>query len=349
MGRRVISKQILSIFAVYAKTNRQMIKEQLASLDSVSLNLGNGTGLILSIVLALVMFGIALGIKLETLKNIFTHPKSIITGILLQWIGLPTITFLLIISLNAFLTPMVALGMLLVASCPGGNISNFMSSFAKGNTELSVSMTAVATVAAPLITPFNFWLWGNLYLKYASLSGTLTIPQLSIPFWNIFTTVFIILGVPILLGMLCARYLPEFSEKIKKPFSVFSILVFIAMVLGMFIPNWQLFIKYIIFIFLLVLLHNACAFGTGWSGASLMKLPRRDRRSITIEVGIQNSGLGLTMLLNPAIFKPELWSNPETGIMYGGMLFVTAWWGIWHIISGLTLASIFRRCEIPGE
>lgn len=322
-----------------------MIKEQLASLDGVTLNLGSGTGLILSIVLALVMFGIALGIKLETLKKVFTEPKSIITGILLQWVGLPLITFLLIICLNRWLTPMVALGMLLVASCPGGNISNFMSSFAKGNTELSVSMTAVATVAAPVVTPFNFWLWGNLYLKYASLYGTMTIPQLVIPFWHIFTTVFIILGIPIVLGMLCAHYFPKFSESIKKPFSIFSIVVFLAMVLGMFIPNWQLFIKYIAVIFVLVLIHNACAFGTGWTGATLMKLPRIDRRSITIEVGIQNSGLGLTMLLNPAIFKPELWSNPETGIMYGGMLFVTAWWGIWHIISGLTVATIFNRSK----
>ena len=158
---------------------------------------------------------------------------------------------------------------------------------------------------------------------------------------------FIILGIPIVLGMLCAHFCPKFTEKIKKPFSVFSIVVFVVMVLGMFIPNWQLFIKYIIFIFLLVLLHNALAFGTGYSGAPLMKLPRKDRRSITIEVGIQNSGLGLTLLLNTSIFKPEIWNNPETGIMYGGMLFVTAWWGIWHIISGLTLASLFRRKPLP--
>ncbi len=326
-----------------------MIKEQLASLDSVTLNLGSGTGIIMSIVLALIMFGIALGIKLETLKNVFIHPRSILTGVVLQWFGLPLVTFLLIIALNPMLTPMVALGMLLVASCPGGNISNFMSSFAKGNVELSVSMTAVATVAAPVITPFNFWMWGNLYLKYASLSNTLTIPQLVIPFWDIFTTVFIILGIPIVLGMLCAHFCPKFTEKIKKPFSIFSIVVFVVMVLGMFIPNWQLFIKYIIFIFLLVLLHNALAFATGYSGAALMKLPRRDRRSITIEVGIQNSGLGLTLLLNPNIFKPEIWNNPETGILYGGMLFVTAWWGIWHIISGLTLASLFRGRKLPED
>ena len=324
-----------------------MIKEQLASLDSVNLNLGGGTGLALSIVLGLIMFGIALGITGKTLKDVFLHPKSILTGICLQWIGLPFITFLLTLLLGHWITPMVALGMILVASCPGGNISNFMSSWARGNVELSVSMTAVATLFAPLITPLNFWMWGNLYLKVSNLAGTLTIPHLVIPFWSMFWQVFSILGIPIVLGMLTARYLPKVAKAIQKPFSIFSIVVFIAMVLIMFIPNWQLFIQYILFIFLLVLLHNACAFGTGWLGARAMKLPRRDRRSITIEVGIQNSGLGLTLLLNPAIFKPELWNNPETGILYGGMLFVTAWWGIWHIISGLTLASIFRAKKLP--
>lgn len=317
------------------------IYTQLESLNDIDLHLGGGTGPILSVVLALIMFGVALGIRLDTLKAVFTHPRSVLTGVCLQWIGLPAATFLLIMIFHRYVTPMVALGMILVASCPGGNISNFMSSFAKGNVELSVSMTALATVCAPAITPLNFLLWGNLYLDYARLSDALTIPQLVIPFWDIFTTVFIILGIPIVLGMLCAHYCPKFTEKIKKPFSIFSIVVFLVMVLGMFIPNWQLFVKYIIFIFIIVLLHNATAFGVGYGGASLMRLPRRDRRSITIEVGIQNSGLGLTLLLNPAIFDPALWNSG--GVHYGGMLFVTAWWGIWHILSGLTIATIFRK------
>lgn len=323
-----------------------MLRQQFEALDSISLNLGGGTGIVMSIVLALIMFGIALGIKKENLSAVFTHPKSILTGLSLQWIGLPLVTFLLIIALSRWITPMVALGMLLVASCPGGNVSNFITSLSKGNVELSVSMTAVATLFAPFVTPFNFWAWGNLYLKYASLSDTMSIPQIEIPFSEVFKTVFVILGVPIILGMLFSRYFPKASEKVRKPFSVFSIIVFIAMVLGMFIPNWQIFVKYILVVFFLVLVHNGCAFGTGYLGSSLMRLPRIDRRAITIEVGIQNSGLGLTMLLNPAIFKPEIWCNPETGVMYGGMLIVTAWWGIWHIISGLTLATFFRKTPI---
>lgn len=321
----------------------RMIKEQFASLDAVQLNLGGGTGIVMSIVLALIMFGIALGIRLDSLKDVFSKPKSILTGIALQWIGLPLVTFAIILIFNQILTPMVALGMILVASCPGGNISNFISSFSKGNVELSVTMTAVSTICSPVITPLNFWMWGNLYLKYASLSGTLTIPQLVIPFSEIFKTVFVILAVPIVLGMLFSHRFPKAASKLKSPFSIFSLLVFGVMVLGMFIPNWQLFLSYILWIFLLVLVHNACAFGVGFAGASLMKLPIKDRRSVTVEVGIQNSGLGLTLLLNPTIFKPEIWNNPETGVMYGGMLFVTAWWGIWHIISGLGLATIFRN------
>ena len=328
---------------------RAMIKEQLQSLDSVCLNLGSGTGLIMSIVLALIMFGIALSIKPETLKDVFIKPKSIITGIVLQWVGLPLVTFLLIVLFHSFLTPMVCLGMILVASCPGGNISNFMSSLSKANVELSVSLAAVSTVSAPVVTPFNFWFWGNLYLKYASLSGTIVLPQLQIPFSEIFKTVFVILGIPIMMGMIFSQYFPKVTAKIRKPFNIFSIVVFVVMVLGMFIPNRRLFVDYIIFIFILVLIHNACAFGTGYLGAGIMKLPLKDRRSITIEVGIQNSGLGLTMLLNPSIFKPEIWNNPETGILYGGMLFVTAWWGIWHIISGLTLSAFFRKHPVKEE
>ncbi len=95
-----------------------MIRDQFASLDAIHLNLGSGTGLVMSIVLALIMFGVALGIKLSTLKDVFVKPRSILTGIGLQWIGLPIVTFIIIVVFNKMLSPMVALGMILFASCP---------------------------------------------------------------------------------------------------------------------------------------------------------------------------------------------------------------------------------------
>lgn len=315
------------------------MKEQLESLSDLTINFGQGGTTIVNILLAFIMFGVALGIKLDTFKDVFKNPKSLIVGLVLQWVCLPALTTLLAILMNNWITPMVALGMILVSSCPGGNISNFMSSFAKGNVELSVSMTAITSAFATFITPLNFFLWGNLYYRTVSIAGD--VPELVIPFLPMFGQVLILLGIPIVLGMLFAKYYPKATEKIMKPFQVLSIVVFFGMVIIAFAQNFQIFIDNIIYVFFIVLIHNACALGLGYSGGALFKRPAIDRRSLTIEVGIQNSGLGLVLLFNPVIFPPEIWHH-----QYGGMLLVTAWWGVWHIVSGLTVATGFRRASI---
>lgn len=315
------------------------MKEQLESLSAITINFGQGGTTIVNILLAFIMFGVALGIKLNTFKDVFTKPQSLITGLVLQWIGLPALTTILAILMNNWITPMVALGMILVASCPGGNISNFMSSFAKGNVELSVSMTAITSAFATFITPLNFFLWGNIYYRTASISGD--VPELVIPFLPMFGQVLILLGIPIVLGMLFAKYYPNATKKITKPLQVLSLVVFFGMVIISFAQNFQIFIDNLFYIFIIVLIHNACALGLGYFGATLAKRPELDRRSLTIETGIQNSGLGLVLLFNHAIFPPEIWHH-----VYGGMLLVTAWWGVWHIVSGLTVASIFRRKKV---
>ena len=318
------------------------MKEILANLDALVIDLGAREMFLVNIILAIVMFGVALGIKMQTFKDVFRSPKSVITGIFLQWIALPAVTCLLAIILNPFITPMVAIGMILVASCPGGNISNFVSSLSKGNVELSVSMTAISTVFAPLVTPLNFWLWGTLYSRFASLRND--IPTLEIPFIDMLYQILLILGVPIILGMLFSHYQPKAAAKIMKPLQALSILLFLGMVivslkqvLTALDPSiyWSILV-----IFSFVILHNATALGTGYLGATLMRVPPIDRRSLTIEVGIQNSGLGLTLLFNPAIFPPEVWSHN------GGMVLITALWGVWHIVSGLIVASVFRRSKL---
>ena len=317
------------------------MKEQLALLDSLNINLGAGEMVIVNIILAFVMFGVALGIKVQTFKEVFKNPKSVIVGMLLQWVALPAITCLLAIILNPVITPMVAIGMLLVASCPGGNISNFMSSLSKGNVELSVSMTAITTAFAPLVTPFTFWFWGTLYCRFAAVRND--IPTLEIPFMDMLEQILLILGLPIIAGVLFAHYFPNASKRIMKPAQILSILLFIGMVavsltqvLTALESKWAVYAS-ILCALVVVILHNASALSTGYFGSGLMKLPPLDRRSLTIEVGIQTSGLGLALLFNPAIFDPALWSHN------GGMVIITALWGIWHIVSGLTISSIFRR------
>ena len=188
------------------------MKENLQILDPLDPNLGAGEMTLVNIILALVMFGVALGIKLDTFKDVFRYPKSIIVGCMMQWVVLPLVTLCVALAFNSVITPMVALGMILVASCPGGNISNFMSSYAKGNIELSVSMTAVTTAFAPLITPLNFWLYGTLYCKLVSINNE--IPTLVIPFGDMFEQIMLLLGLPIVAGMAFAHYFPNATKRL---------------------------------------------------------------------------------------------------------------------------------------
>ena len=312
------------------------MKEQLESLNSVAINFGAEGVMIVNIILAFVMFGVALEIKPRTLKEIVKKPKSIIVGLLLQWVLLPAVTFTVALALNPLITPMVALGMILIASCPGGNISNFLSALSNGNAALSVSMTAITTAFSPIITPLNFFFWGTMYSRFISMKND--IPMLVIPFGPMLEQIMLLLGLPILLGLLFAHYFPNATKRIVRPSQMISVLLFIGMVVVAFMQNFQIFVDNIFYVFFIVLLHNGVALATGYFGGRLARLSRYNVKTLTIETGIQNSGLGLVLLFNPAIFPPEIWHGH-----YGGMLFVTAWWGIWHIISGLSVAFVFRK------
>lgn len=313
--------------------------ESLEALDHIVLNFSQGSLVFLNISLAIIMFGVALGIKVDEFKNILYKPKATIVGYVSQFFLLPALTFLLVLLIRP--TPSVALGMILVAACPGGNISNFLSSLAKGNSALSVTMTALATLSAIFMTPFNFAFWGGLYVNHYNKSGGAYLRTLEIDPTQMFVTVFIILGIPVIAGILFARYFPKITKKIIQPLKSFSVVFFLIMVVVMLKNNFQQFIDVIHLIFIVVLIHNAVALGTGFSFATLFKLKRKDRRSISIETGIQNSGLALTLMFNPKIFPPDF--------ELGGMAVIAAWWGIWHIISGLIMGSLWGRKPLPNE
>lgn len=319
------------------------MKEHLLRLDTLNINLGSGEMVIVNFILAFVMFGVALSIRTSTFKSVFRKPKSVIAGLVLQWFGLPAITCLLTIVLNPVITPMVALGMILVASCPGGNISNFLSSLSKGNVELSVSLTAVTTLFASIITPLNFWFWGTHYCRFASIRND--VPTLDIPFTEILSQIILILGFPIVIGLLFSHYFPNVSKKIIKTTQILSILFFIGMVivsltqvLSGLEQRWEVYAA-ILCALVIVVIHNFFALSTGFFGGKACKAPVKDCRTLAIEVGIQNSGLALALLFNPAIFSPDIWGSN------GGMVIVAALWGIWHIVSGLTISYFFRRSK----
>ena len=302
------------------------------TIDSIQVTLNAGGMNTINIILAFVMYRVALGIKPHIFVEVFKKPKSVLLGLLCQLVLLPALTCLLAILLTGWISPMMGLGMILVAACPGGNISNFMSSLAKANIELSVSLTAISTALAVILTPFNFWCWGSIYLHSAAVAAE--IPTLVIPLWDVFKTIFILLGVPLALGILTSQYLPRVASALKKPLQWLSIVIFVGMVVLSFGSNLDAFVKCIKYIFLVVLIHNLLALSIGFGVGTLAKVPFRDRRTLTIETGIQNSGLGLALMLGTSLFA----NFPP----HGGMLVITAWWGIWHIVSGLTVATIFN-------
>jgi len=293
------------------------------SIDSIRLPEVENALLPLNISLFVIMFGVALGIRLADFKRIISLPKPAILGIVSQFILLPLFTFLLVF----FIQPMasIGLGMILIAACPGGNISNFMTSLAKGNAALSVTLTAFATLSAVLLTPFNFQLYGNLFAPELMQS-------INVDLLDMFKTVTLILAIPLILGMLFNYYFPKITAKIIKPIQYLSILIFLAIVILAFVKNWDIFLTYIGVIFFLVLMHNVVAMTCGFSMAKLFKLNLPDTKTLTIETGIQNSGLGLILYFN---FFSEF--------TLGGMGMIAAWWGIWHIIAGLSIATLWSK------
>lgn len=305
--------------------------KRLEHLDWVRLNFSKGSLHILNITLAFIMFGVALEIRFENFKRIFKDPKILVLGVFSQFIALPLLTFAMVYFLKP--PPSIALGMILVAACPGGNISNFISSLAKGNIALSISWTAIATLFAVFMTPLNFAFWGNLY----SETSKMVIP-ISIDFFEVLRTVLILLGIPVVAGILFAKKLPRITAKIVKPLKGLSMIIFLVFVIMALANNFEYFRTYIHLIGFMVVAHNALALLTGFSIGTLGRATRKDRRSMTIETGIQNSGLALVLIFNPRLFD---------GL--GGMAFIAAWWGIWHIISGMTVAYLWSKKTLPDE
>lgn len=302
--------------------------DSLSVLDQYKLNFDAGGLHVLNVSLAIIMFGIALSIKVSNFKQIIKKPKAFILGVISQFLILPAITYLLIIIIKP--SESVALGMILVAACPGGNVSNFISSLAKANIELSVSLTGVSTLLSVFLTPVNFAFWGGLYVSQSEIMH-----PIEIDFMQMFYTVVLILGIPLALGVFFSKQYPNLTSKIQKPIKIASIIIFALFIVVALANNFGLFMRFIHLFFILVLIHNFLAIGTGYFLARGFKLALPDIKTISIETGIQNSGLALVLIFNPKIFPPEL--------EIGGMAFIAAWWGIWHIVSGLGLAYFWSK------
>jgi len=213
--------------------------------------------------------------------------------------------------------------MILVAACPGGNVSNFYSMVGKGNVALSVTLTAIATVAAAFTTPFNFSFWGGLLPETSEL-----IQSIGLSFTDMFKTVSLILVLPLFLGLIVSSKIPRIASLIERPVKIISFLILMAFIVVATIDNLDVFKNYIHYVVALVLLHNLMALGIGYFTGKLFRNSEQDCRTISIETGIQNGGLALVLVFN--FFDGN-----------GPMALLAAWWGVWDIFSGYIIASIF--------
>lgn len=288
------------------------------AIDAIKINFNPEQLTLLNICLAFIMFGVALDLRVDNFRELLRRPKAPLIGLSSQLILLPLLTIGLIYLFRP--APSIALGMLLVSACPGGNVSNFAVHLSKANTALSVLMTSVSTLAAVVITPLYFTMLAPLVPGSEGLQGDIYVSPMSMV-----TTIVQLILVPLLIGMgLHARF-PKTTALLKKPVRMLSMAIFIGFVIFALYANYDNIVNYLYIVFYLVVIHNALALFTGYQWAYRNGLPQADARAISIETGIQNSGLALILIFN---FFDGL----------GGMALVAAFWGVWHLISAFTLS-----------
>jgi BASS family bile acid:Na+ symporter len=290
-------------------------------LEKVQLNWDPNTTILLNLAIAFIMFGVSLNLNKNSFFTLIKNPKPALVGIAAQFILLPMFTFILVWIFDPL--PGLALGMILVAACPGGNLSNFFSALGKGNVALSISLTVAASFLAVILTPLNFELWGSM-----QSSTSLLLKKVSINFFEMMQLVFMTIALPLAIGLTFKTLYPTISNMINKPVRYISIIILVGIIALAFAKNYALLLAYYHYIVGLVFMHNALALALGYLISRATRLRKADARTITIETGIQNSALALLIIFT--IFNGQ-----------GGMALIAAWWGIWHIISGFAIAHLF--------
>ena len=296
----------------------------------MEVNVSSVTLIVLNCITALVMFGVSLSLKADDFVRIIRSPKAPLVGMIAQFIILPALSALAAWLFNV--PGELALGMILIASCPGGSFSNIVTFLAKGNVAVSVSMTAVSSLAAIIMTPFNFTFYGSILPQTAAMMQE----GISIDPLNIFTLVFLLLAVPLALGMFVGTHFPWLVKKLDKPLRIFSLLVmfgFLALVIS---NNKEQFVSAFGIVAVILVCQNSMALLIGNFSAKLAGLPRADQKAVTLEVGIQNSALAFSIIYT---FYQDMF----------GMMQVAGLWGVWHLVTGLGMALLWGRDKVVTE
>lgn len=264
--------------------------------------------------LGLVMFGMGLTLRLEDFKIVFSRPKDVITGCMAQFLIMPLLALLLTRIFG--LSDELALGVVLVGCCPGGTASNVITYLAKGDVALSVGMTGVSTLLAPFLTPLLTWL----------LAGH----RVNVDMVSMFLSILWVVILPIVLGLLVRKGLPKFTERVVAYLPAFSSLAIAAIVVIVVSANAAKLMVGGLLIIAIVMLHNLCGLGLGYLIGHVLKLEHKKRVAISVEVGMQNSGLA------SALAAAHFAAYPLATVP--GAIF-----SVWHNISGAIVARLYSR------
>jgi BASS family bile acid:Na+ symporter len=293
-----------------------------ASLDSLRIVLDPLGQAGVALALMLVMFGVALGLKLKDFRILLKEPSLYVGGVAAQILLLPMVTFGLIHLIAP--PPSVALGMIVVACCPGGSVSNLLTYLSRGDVAVSVALTATSSMLAALLTPTSIFFWSQAYEPTAELLATLEVS----PLLFIGQTT-LLLAIPLAAGMVVAAKAPDIAKRIRKRTTVAG-----AAVLGATIVYGIAYFYPVLWPVLgllagITVVHNTAAFATGAIVGLVLTHRSSVRRALTFEIGIQNSGLALIILLSQL-----------KGV--GGAAAIAAVWGVWHLIAGTLLMFTYR-------
>jgi BASS family bile acid:Na+ symporter len=280
----------------------------------------------LNAVLFAMIYSVALELRPVDFVRVAGRPLPVIAGLVAQFVLLPVTTFVATLLLD--LPANIEAGMLLVAACPCGSLSNFVTHYSRGNTALSVSITAVANLIALVMTPTNF-----TWMIASNPNTAQWLREIAVDPAMIWVNLAFVLALPLTLGLLTSHWLPSFSERIRKPLGRFAVSALFAFVIVALIRDRQLLMTGIGGLFVVVIVHNAVGLGLGYASGAVAKLPAADRQALTFETGMQNSGLALGIVGTQ--FDADV-----------GMVLVAGLWGIWHIVSGFSLAHFWRTRRV---
>ena len=264
------------------------------------------------ILLGVVMFGMGLTLKAVDFKIILTKPLPVIIGVCAQFVIMPLVAFAIAYMLK--LPPELAAGLVLLGCVPGGTASNVMVYLAKGNLALSVAMTSLSTLLAPVVTPLLLLLLAGQWLPVDPIV--------------MFKSIIQVIIIPIVLGLLIQKFFPKAVEKSVSVVPLISVVAILVIVAAVTSANAGNVISSGFVVFIAVFLHNSFGLLLGYLTALALGLNENDRRAISLEVGMQNSGLGVTLAsthFGPLAALPSVWG------------------AIWHNISGPILATIWSK------